>query len=123
MDHTTETHEIPARERWLSALCYLSVLVFIPMLVSDRTPFRSRHCRQGFALLFAEVVGAFAILIIDSTLGLIPILGFILVILLRLAFFLAALSLSVLGCVKALFGETWRIPYLDDLADRIPIHD
>lgn len=117
MDSTT----ISARDRWLGAICYLPVLVFIPMFVRERSPFLARHCRQGFALLFAEMVGVAFILIIDATLGRVPVLGFIVVILLRLAFFLAALSLSVLGFIKALFGEDWRIPYLDDLAERVPV--
>jgi uncharacterized membrane protein len=114
-DHVT------IRDRWLGALCYLSVLVLVPMLASDKTPFLARHCRQGFALLFAEVVGVFFIWIIDATLGRLPVLGFLLVILLRLVFFLAVLVLSVLGFTKALFGDDWRIPYLEDLADRIPV--
>jgi len=58
---------------------------------------------------------------VDGTIGRIPVLGFLVVILLRLAFFLAALALSILGFTKAMFGEEWRIPYLDDLADRVPI--
>ena len=69
-----------------------------------------------------EVVGMVFILIIDATLGLIPILGFLVVILLRLVFFLAVLAISVLGFMRALFGDEWRLPYLDDLADRVPIH-
>ncbi len=114
-------HTISARERWLGAICYASVFVLISIMAKNRTPFLARHCRQGFALLFAEIVGAAFILIIDASLGRLPILGFILVIALRLAFFLVVLSVSVLGFTKALFGEEWRIPYLDELADRVPI--
>ena len=113
--------EPSVRDRWLGAICYLSVFVFIAILAKDRSAFLSRHCRQGFALLFAEIVGVVFILIIDATLGQVPILGFILVIVLRLVFFLAALSVSVLGFIKALFGEEWRVPYLDELADRVPV--
>ena len=55
------------------------------------------------------------------TLGQLPILGFILIIALRLIVFLVVLSVSVLGFIKALFGEEWRIPYLDELANRVPV--
>ena len=113
---------IDVRQRWLGAICYLSVFVFPAILAKGRTPFLARHCRQGFALLFAELVGVAFIFIIDASLGRLPILGFLLVILLRLVFLLAVLSLSVLGFTKALFGEDWRIPYLDELADRVPVH-
>jgi uncharacterized membrane protein len=113
--------EIPVRDRWLSAVCYLSFLVLLPMLSANRSPFLNRHCRQGFALLFTEVVGALLILIIKSTIGQIPLLGFLIVVILQLAFFLAILGLSVMGFIRALFGETWRMPFLDELADRIPL--
>lgn len=109
------------RERWLGAISYVSFLVLVAIMAKPRTPFLARHCRQGFALLFAELVGVAFIFIIDASLGKLPILGFILVILLRLVFFLAVLSVSVLGFIKALFGETWRIPYLDELADKVPV--
>ena len=116
MENTTTV-----RERWLGATCYLSIFVIVSILAKPRTQFLARHCRQGFALLFAELVGVAFISIIDISLGKLPILGFILVIALRLVFFLAVLSVSVLGFIKALFGEDWRVPYLDELADRVPI--
>ena len=116
-----ENH-ISVRDRWLGALCYLSAVVFIPMLSNPKSAFLSRHCRQGFTLLFLEVVGAFFIWIIDTTLGKLPLLGFLLVIALRLVFFLFVLSVSVMGFTKAIFGDSWRLPYLDELAEKMPIH-
>jgi uncharacterized membrane protein len=113
-DHVT------TRERWLGAICYIPFGVFIAMFAGGRTPFVARHLRQGFALLVAEVVGLLLISIVDVTIGLIPLLGFLVVIVLRLALFLAALILAVMGFVKAMFGEEWRIPYLDEFADRVP---
>jgi uncharacterized membrane protein len=113
--------EISTRDRWLGAACYASVLVIVAIMAKNRSKFLARHCRQGFALLFAEIVGVAFIMIIDVTLGQLPVLGFILVIALRLVFFLAVLSVSILGFTKALFGEEWRIPYLDELADRVPV--
>lgn len=118
----TEASENSVRDRWLSAICYVPGLVLLTMLASDRTPFLSRHARQGFALLLIEVVGAVFILIIDASLGQLPFVGFLLVILLRLVFFLAVLIISVLGFTRALFGESWQIPHVDELADRVPIH-
>ncbi len=116
-------NQISIRDRWLGALCYLSVLVFVPLLSTTKTEFLARHSRQGFALLFIEVVGVIFIWIVDVTLGKLPLLGFLLVIALRLVFFLFVLSMSVMGFTKAIFGETWRLPYLDELADRIPVHE
>lgn len=114
--------EVTVRDRWLSAICYLPLLVFLTMFSGERSTFVSRHARQGFALLLVEVVGVVFVLIIDASLGRLPFIGFLLVILLRLVFFLAVLIFSVLGFTRALFGESWDIPHLDDLADRVPIH-
>ncbi len=115
-------NQVTIRDRWLGAVCYLSVFVFLPILSSDKSQFLARHCRQGFALFFAEMVGLILVWVITSTLGQIPLLGFILVILMWLAFFVLFLPLTVLGFVRAMFGEEWRIPYLDELSDRVPIH-
>jgi len=120
-ENTANPAAVPVRDRWLGAVSYLSVFVFVAIMAKDRSRFLARHCRQGFALLFAEIVGIIFILIIDASLGQLPILGFILVIALRLVFFILVLSVSVLGYTKALFGEEWRIPYLDELADRVPV--
>ena len=115
-------NQISIRDRWLGAICYLSVLVLIPMMTTPKSDFLARHCRQGFALFFFEVVGVAFIWIIDTTLGKLPLLGFLVVIALRLVFFLFVLITSVLGFTKAIFGENWRLPYLDEVADRMPIN-
>jgi uncharacterized membrane protein len=114
-------NQVPIRDRWLGALCYLSILVLVPMISKPKSDFLARHCKQGFALLFFEVVGIFFIWIIDTTLGRLPLLGFLVVISLRLVFFMFVLSTSVMGFTKAIFGDNWRLPYLDDLADKIPV--
>ena len=113
--------QVTARERWMGAVCYVPLLVFVAIFSAGRTAFTARHIRQGFALLLAEIVGLVFIWIIDGTIGRIPLIGFVVVIALRLAFFLSVLVISVLGFTKAMFGEDWRIPYLDELADRVPV--
>lgn len=109
------------RDRWMAGLCYLTILVFLPILSTEKTPFLARHCRQGFALLFAEIVAAVFLFVFHATVGRIPILGFLLVVAVQLAIVLLFLGVSVMGFIRAIFGEEWRIPYLDDLAERIPI--
>ena len=109
-------------DRWLGALCYVGFLVLVPILaVKDKSPFLAGHCRQGFALLFAEVVLYVLINIFDGTLGRLPLIGLLLTIVLHLAAMLACLALSVIGFVKALSGEDCRLPFIDDYADRVPI--
>ena len=115
------TSDINNRDRWLAAVAYLSVLVVIPLLAKPKSSFLARHTRQGFALFFTEIAGIVFLLIIDSTLGRVPFLGILVLIILKLVFFLLFFSVSVLGFMKAIFGQEWRIPYLDELADRIPV--
>ncbi len=113
---------ITIRDRWLGAVCYLSIMVFIPILVKNKSEFLAKHCRQGFALFFAEVVLLLFLAAIEATIGRIPILGMLVSIILHLAFFLIFLTLSVLGVLKALSGEEWQLPILDEFADKVPIH-
>ena len=114
--------ETTINDRWLGAVCYLSVFVFVPILtVKEKSDFLAAHCRQGFALFFAEVVVWIFLLIFDATLGRLPVLGLLLAIVLHLAALLACLALSVIGFIKALSGEECRLPILEDFADRVPI--
>ena len=100
-----------------------SVMV-IPLLVRGKSAFLARHTRQGFVLFFAEVAALVFIWIIDSTIGRVPFLGLLILIALKLVLFLFFFAASVLGFMKAIFGQEWRIPYLDEIADKIPVdHD
>jgi uncharacterized membrane protein len=113
--------ETTIRDRWLAAICYLSILVLIPIFASNKSPFLARHCRQGFVLFFCEVVAWLLLQAIEGSVGRIPVLGFLVSILLYLAAALSFLAISVLGFMKALAGDSWRLPFLDDFSDRVPI--
>ncbi len=114
--------EISVRERWLAAISYLSFFVFITLLAGNKSDFLAKHCRQGFALFCLEILATLFIAIIHATLGQIPVLGFLVIIILELGCFLFFLIFSALGFSKGLFGEAWRVPFLDEWADKIPIH-
>lgn len=123
MDELTEekSHELDVRERWLGAVCYLGPGWLAPIVMRGQGAFLRWHVQQGFVLFFAEVIGVTLLVILDGTLGRIPILGMLILVLLQLVFFVSALILSVLGFVKALAGEEFHIPVLDEYAARIPI--
>lgn len=112
---------VSIRDRWLGATCYLSIFVLIPIFAAEKSAFLKRHCRQGFVLLFGEVVAWLLLWAIESSIGRIPVIGFLISILLFLAVALFFLAISVLGFMKALSGESWRLPMLDEFADRVPI--
>jgi uncharacterized membrane protein len=116
-----EAHTLEARDRWLAAVCYLGPGWLAPILMRGSGEFLRWHVRQGFALFFAEAIGVALLIILESTLGRIPVLGVLVILILQLALFVACLILSVLGFVKALAGEHFRIPILDEYAERVPI--
>ncbi len=119
-EHTRSTGE-GSRQRWLAAVAYVGPLVLYSMTRRGRSSFLARHCQQAFALLLAEAAIVAFLLIVSNTLGRIPILGFLLEILLELVAFVGLLVVSLVGFVRALAGEEFRLPILDDYADRIPI--
>lgn len=110
------------RQRWLAAVCYLGPGWLAPILLKGEGAFLRWHAQQGFALFFTEVVAVALLIILDSTLGRIPFLGILVILLLQLGAFVAALVISVMGFVKALAGEEFRIPVLDEYAEKVPIH-
>jgi uncharacterized membrane protein len=110
------------RDRWLGAICYVSVLVFIPILMRRRSEFLADHCRQGFTLLFAEIVLGLLVWVLESAFQPVPVLRVLVGLLLNLAYALLFIGISVLGFVKALSGERFEVPGLEDLAARVPVH-
>jgi len=116
-------NEPTVRDRWLGALCYLSVLVMIPIFVRRRSAYLAAHCRQGFTLVFAQVVLGLLVWVLESAFGLVPVLGILMSMILNLAYWLLFIGISVLGFVKALSGESFEVPGLEDLAARVPIHE
>ncbi|HEX9639935.1 MAG TPA: hypothetical protein VGB13_01330 [Candidatus Krumholzibacteria bacterium] len=118
--------EPAARERWLSAICYVGPGWIFPVFRREGGAFLGWHVRQGFALFFLEAIVVALLIIIDETLAKMPLLGWlflVLSVLLQLGAFVGALTLSVLGFVKALAGEEFRIPVLDEYAEKIPLGD
>jgi fumarate reductase subunit D len=108
------------RSRWIAALSYITFFCFIPLWKAGKDPFIRFHAKQGFLLFFAECVTIIVIVILEITIGKLRFIGLILVGLLQLVTGLGALTLSVLGFVKALFGEYWHLPFLGEYRDRIP---
>jgi len=112
-----------SQDRWYGCLCYLSILVLVPIIFArEKSTFLAKHCRQGFALLFLQIVSMLVLSVIDMTIGTIPVLGFLISLVLHLIVLLTVLAVAVLGFVRALAGESWTIPHLDEIADKVPIH-
>lgn len=111
--------------RWLAAVSYLFVACLFVLYEIKQRPkddFVRFHVRQGFALFFVEIVLIVLAVVLGNSLGNIPVLGAIVMILFRLAGGLLAVGLSVWGFVEALGGERWQLPILGEYANRVPIN-
>ena len=107
-------------DSWLAALSYLPVIGLIPYFLVPTRDYVAYHARQGLVLLVVEVAGGLTLWIVDSTLGRIPFLGMLIVILMRLAFYLPVLGLAVLGFAKALTGERSPLPWIGEWGEKVP---
>jgi fumarate reductase subunit D len=108
------------RSRWIAATSYLAFLCFFSLWRSKDDPFIRYHARQGFLLLLGECVVIVATLILEVTIGKLKLIGMLVIVLFRLVVGLGALTLSVVGFVKALFGEYWHLPFLGDYREKVP---
>ncbi len=92
-------------------LSYFSILCLIPLLTVKDSKFVNFHAKQGLVLVGAGV----AFSVVNTILSMIfaP-LGF-----LGCLIGPALLVVSVLGIIKSLKGEWWRIPGVADVADKI----
>ena len=108
-------------ERWWAAVGYLSFLCVFSLWKGRESDFVRFHGRQAFLLFLAECVSFLVIVIVDQTVGRLPFLGLVIVILLQIVFYLSALFLSVTGFVKALFGERWIMPFFGTYSEKVPL--
>jgi uncharacterized membrane protein len=106
--------------RLLAAASYILFLCFLPPLLQKDNKFAMHHARQGFLLFCFEIVLAIFISIIEHSLGRIPIVGFIMVVLLNLVGWLGVLLVAVVGIIKAASGEYWNIPVLGEYHSKLP---
>lgn len=84
-------------------------LALIPMLTVKDDDFIKWHAKQALVIYGIGLVGmiiSFVLSFVAIGLCLMPIVG------------IGALVLSIMGLIKSLNGERWRIPVVSDLADK-----
>lgn len=82
----------------LACLSYVSILFLIPMLVKKDSKFCQAHAKQGLIMFIA------------SLFGVIPVIGWLWVMLL--------LVVDVIAIVHTLQGKFWKIPGAYDLSQK-----
>lgn len=87
----------------VAALSYLWILFIIPLLGKRNSKFAQFHAKQGLVL--------FGIELIASMFAWFPIFGQLII--------LALIVVAVMGVVKALNEEWWKIPYINEWSKKI----
>lgn len=106
----TTVESQPAKEnlngtvKAMSALAYLWILFFLPLVVCPDSKFGRYHANQGLVLLLTTIVAN----VIGVILSLIPVVGWIL----QLVLNVAMVVLMILGIVNACNGETKPLPII-----------
>ena len=118
---TTPVERPSEPDRWVAAVGYLFIMCFFALWKGKDSPFVRFHARQAFLLFLSEIVAFVVLVIIDKTIGRLPFLGLLIVVLLQIAVYLVALILSVMGFVKALFGERWEMPFFGPYSEKVPL--
>lgn len=95
------------QDKIMLILSYLGLLSLIPLLTVKDSDYVVFHARQGIVLF------AFAILL--QILNVVPVIGWIVGCLGSVA----VLVLMVMGIVKALGGERWRMPLISDIVSKV----
>ena len=85
----------------MAALSYVWILSIVMLVIKKEDKFVSFHAKQGLILFIASFI------------GIIPIIGWIL--------WLVIIALMIIGFIKALSGERYKIPVVGDLAEKINI--
>jgi len=98
----------PQDDRLMLILCYLGLLALVPYLFARHSEAVRFHARQGLALGLLGVLCA-AVAVIPSV-GFFGALGIA-----------GCVVGSILGIVKSLAGERWRLPVAADVADRLAL--
>jgi uncharacterized membrane protein len=95
---------------------YWGILFLIPLLGKKDNKFAVFHGKQGMVVFLGLVI----IIIASTILGFIPVIGAIFSILAWLVY-LALVVLAIIGMIKSLQGEYWKMPVLGDIAEKINI--
>lgn len=99
-------------------LSYFSIFSLIPFLTVKDSDYIHWHAKQGLTLTIVWFVLSIAVMILAFIIGLIPVIGWIIDLLLWLALVGGGFTLWLMAMIKAFNGERWKIPVIGDLAEK-----
>jgi len=95
--------------KYVAMLSYLWILFLIPLLMKQDSKFCQFHAKQGLVLFIGWMI--------VSLVCIVPFIGWL------IGFFgsIFLLVLTIMGIVKSLNGELWKMPVLGEYADKFNI--
>jgi len=103
MSETKSMDKDIEKNKAIAALSYAWILCLVPLLGKRDSKFAQFHAKQGLVLFIIEIIG--------SLLMWFPIFGQLLMLLL--------VVVSVMGIIKTLNGEWWKVPYVYSWSKKI----
>ncbi len=98
--------ERTTEEKVFAVLCYMQLLVVIPLVLKKDDEFVHFHMKQGLVLLLAWIIG--------MALGMIDVFVWPSIVIM-----LFLVGLSVVAIVQVIKGKKWEIPVVCGIADRL----
>lgn len=101
------------KNKIFGVLCYLPPLLFIVSLLAARqSKFAMYHCNQGVVLTLTWFACWVALFIVGIVLALIPVIGWIMIMLLNFCMWIGVLVLAVMGIINAAQGVCKPLPLI-----------
>jgi len=100
---------------------YWGILFLVPLLGKKDNKFAVFHGKQGMVLCIGAIVVSIVFWILTFLFGLIhPAIGALFYIIL-IIIWLAIVVLGIIGMIKSLTGDYWKMPIFGDIAEKINI--
>jgi uncharacterized membrane protein len=103
----------------LAYLSFIPAIVFLILAPYNKNRFVRFHAFQCLFLCAAVVLIGIALKLVGFVLLIIPVLGHLLVVLMSMVVVLAAVVIWLVLIVKALQGESFKIPLLGEFAEHL----
>lgn len=111
-DHTSEFDPTDIQNnKTMGILSYIGLLVLIPIFAAKDSKFARFHANQGLVLVIAQAIVTTVLSITAAILGMIPYIGWLLALLIRLIIPVVYIP-SIIGIINAAKGQAKELPII-----------
>ena len=111
-DHTSEFDPTDIQNnKTMGILSYIGLLVLVPIFAAKDSKFARFHANQGLVLVIAQAIVTTVLSITAAILGMIPYIGWLLALLIRLIIPVVYIP-SIIGIINAAKGQAKELPII-----------